>query len=74
MGEVINLEDYKYPWKEVLTLDSDASTLQVYFNEYTNQAEIVQMNDDGDTIRNVLNQEDAVLLSAALVQKAKKAK
>ena len=74
MGEIIKLDNYRFPWKEVLTLDSESSTLQVYVNQQTGEAEVVQMNDDNEAIRTVLNQEDAALLSAALALKAKKAK
>lgn len=69
MGEVINLRDYQNPWKEVLTVDDEASTLQVYVNRQTGEAEVVQMNDDGEAIRTQLDPVDAALLGAALAMK-----
>ncbi len=71
MGELIKLDDFRYPWKEVMTLDSESSTLQVYVNESTGEAEIVQMNDDGEAIRTQLTAVDAQLLAAALASKLK---
>lgn len=69
MGEVINLRDYQNPWKEVLTIDGEASTLQVYVNSQTGEAEVFQMNDDGEAIRTQLDATDATLLGAALALK-----
>lgn len=67
MGDVIRLTDYlDGEWKEVLALDGDNSTLQVYVNKKTGQAEVVQMNDDNEAIRTVLNPIDVQLLQAAL--------
>lgn len=72
MGEVIKFESFKFPWREVLTLDSESSTLQVYVNDQTGEAEIVQMNDDDDAIRTQLTRVDAALLVAALSPKEKR--
>lgn len=69
MGEVINLRDFQNPWKEVLTLDAEETTLQVYVNKQTGQAEIFQMNDDGEAIRTQLDATDAALLGAVLSMK-----
>ena len=66
MGKVIRLDDFRFPWKEVMTVDSDSTTLQVYVNERTGEAEVVQMNDEGEVIRTPLAPVDAQLLSAAL--------
>jgi len=63
MGNLIKLDDYKYPWKEAFALDGPNSTLQVYVNERTGEAEIVQMNDDGEAIRTPLSTEDFYQLS-----------
>ena len=73
MGEVISMQDFRNPWKEVLTIDNDGSTLQIYLNERTGEAEVVQMNDDGETIRTQLSETDAILLSAAIAMKSRKA-
>lgn len=75
MGEVINLRDRQNPWKEVLTLDAEESTLQVYVNKQTGEAEIFQINDDGEAIRTQLDATDAALLGAALsIKKDRRAK
>lgn len=69
MGEVIKLSDFRDKWQEVLTIDDDSSTLQVYINRGTGEAEIVQMNDDGEAIRTQLDAVDASLLGVALAMK-----
>ena len=69
MGEVIKLRDYQNPWKEVMTIDGETSTLQVYVNQQTGEAEVFQMNDDGEAIRTQLDPVDAALLGAALAMK-----
>lgn len=51
MGEVIRFSDYHYKWKQVFALDAEGSTLHVYVNEGTGEVEVVQMNDDNETIR-----------------------
>lgn len=66
MGKVLRMEDFRYPWKEVLTIDCDCSTLQVYVNERTGETEIVQLNDDGEAIRTTMNASDACLLASVL--------
>ena len=72
MGTLIRLDDYKYPWKEVFSLDGAASTLQVYVNEQTGEAEVVQMNDDGEAIRTEVPAADVDTL--VMVLKARCAK
>lgn len=75
MGEVIQLDAFRYPWRELVTLDGSASTLQVYVNTQTGEVEIVQMNDEGELMRTVIASDDAALLAAALfLKKAGKAK
>lgn len=66
MGDLIRLKDYRYPWREVITVDGNASTLQVYKNTQSGEVDVVQMNDDGETIRTVLTPADAELLHEAL--------
>lgn len=73
MGELIRLSDVRYPWKELATIDGPNSTLYVYSNTQTGEAEIVQMNDDGESIRTVLAPEDVAVLQAALALKSKRA-
>jgi hypothetical protein len=75
MGTVINLRDYQDEWKEVFATDGPNSTLQVYVNKRTGAAEVVQQNDDGETIRTPLDFADTVMLlstvSLALENKGK---
>ena len=69
MGEVINLDLFRAPWKEVLSTDDcngGPSTLQVYVNQNTGQIEIVQMNDDYDAIRTTLSSTDVSFLFEVL--------
>ena len=67
MGTVIQLRDYLNDgWKEVFATDGPNSSLQVYVNKRTGEAEIVQMNDDNECIRTPLNPEDALILVSTL--------
>jgi hypothetical protein len=67
MGELINLADHRYPWKEIYSMDSDASTVQVHANRSTGEIDIVQMNDDDKVIRSTLSRTDVTNLVRALV-------
>lgn len=67
MGTVTNLREWRdrEDWREVFSTDSPNSTLQIYVNNRTGEAEIVQQNDDNETIRTPLSFEDTVgLLSS----------
>ena len=66
MGQVIDIDAYRYPWHEVFTADGPASTLQVYVNVRTGEVEVVQMNDDGEVIRTPIDSINAAIMSAAL--------
>jgi hypothetical protein len=67
MSNVIRLSDYKDDgWEEVYTTDGPNSTLQVYVNRKTGETEVVQQNDDNETIRTPLSFEDAVMLLSAV--------
>jgi hypothetical protein len=69
MGEVINLDLFRAPWKEVLSTDDcngGPSTLQVYVNQRTGQVEVVQMNDDYEAIRTTLSASDVSYLAEVL--------
>jgi len=71
---VVWLRDYRNEWKEVFTTDGPDSTLQVYVNRRTGEAEIVQQNDDNETIRTTIDIADAQLLIAALSTPKQEAK
>lgn len=66
MGEVIRFSDHLYKWKQVFAIDAENATLQVYVNEGTGEVEVVQMNDDGKSIRTCLSTVDSVSLSESL--------
>jgi len=67
MGDLIRLSDHLNPWREVLTLDGIASTLQIYVNNVTGEIDIVQMNDECEAIRTVISAKDAQALVKAIV-------
>lgn len=62
MGEVIDIRAYRDEWQEVFTTDGPNSTLQVYVNKRTGEAEVVQQDKDGDTIRTPMDFQDTVML------------
>lgn len=66
MGTLIRLDDYRYPWREALTIKSAQTTLQVYVNDETGEVELAQMNDEGEAIRTALDPIEASLLLATL--------
>jgi hypothetical protein len=68
MGDVIQLDEFKFPWKEVFTLDGMASTLQIYANERTGEIEVVQMNDDNEVIRTPISAGDTYQLVDVLTR------
>ncbi len=71
MGDVVNIKNYQVNradcWQPVLTVDSNVASLQVYVNPQTREAEIVQSNNDGTSIRTVLCPSDRAALGAALL-------
>lgn len=69
MGKLIRMEDFKYTWKEVFSCDGSTSTLQVYVDGSTGEAEIVQSNDDGECIRTPLSARDLYDLVDILARK-----
>lgn len=66
MGQVINLRDYREEWKEVFATEGPNSVLQVFVNKRTGEAEVYQMNDDGEAIRTPMDFQDTVLLLSAV--------
>jgi hypothetical protein len=65
---VVKLSSVRYPWKEAFVADGEVSTLQVYVNTRTGQAEVVQTNDDGEAIRTLLSGADALYLAETLIK------
>ena len=66
MGQVINLRDYQEEWKEVFATEGPNSVLQVFVNKRTGEAEVYQVNDDGEAIRTPIDFQDTVLLLSAV--------
>jgi hypothetical protein len=66
MDNVIKLAEYRFPWREAFKADGADSTVQVYTNDRTGELEIVQMNDEGETIRTTLDPLDSSILRASL--------
>ena len=66
MGELIFLDNYRQPWRQILKVDTLASTIQVYRNDSTGETEFVQFNDEGEAIRTVISRTETVDLSSAL--------
>lgn len=66
MGTLHHLDDYRFPWHEVLTVDGQASTLQVFRNDMTGEIEIAQMNDEGEAVRTTLSRLDVDSLKRVL--------
>jgi len=58
VGKLIRLDSHRYPWREAMTVDGSASTLQVYVNARTGELEFVQSNDDAEVIRTVISSSD----------------
>lgn len=72
MGNVISIDEYRSPWREVFSSDGETTSIQLYMNSRTGEVEIVQTNDDGESIRTVLTSLDASLLRSALTLISKK--
>ena len=68
MGDVIQLDDYRYPWREVSAVDGTASTLRVYHNASTGELDVVQMNDDDESVRTIVPANEARELLRALLR------
>lgn len=54
------------PWVEIFSADGMCSTLQVYSNPSEREVEIVQLNDDDESIRTLLSTDEAHELLLAL--------
>lgn len=70
MGELIVLDDYRQQWREALKVHTDASTLSLFVNARTGEAEIVQTNDEGESISTSISSDIVELFREALQPKA----
>jgi len=69
MSNVIRLSDYRDDgWVEVFTADGPNSTLQVYASAKLGQVEVVQQNDDNETIRTVISGHDVDSMALAIMK------
>ncbi len=60
------LANYKVTWKKIFSSSDSNSTVEVFTNDKTGDIDIVQLNDDGKSIRTSLDPESAALFLAAL--------
>ena len=58
MADVVLLDDWREPWKEVFVIDGSNSSLQVFVNKLTGEAELVQVNDDLESVRTCMSTRD----------------
>lgn len=65
-GKLLKLSDYVQPWKQLLSLDGESSTLMLYGNPKAGSLEFIQQNDANDSIRTTLFQSDVEALFEAL--------
>lgn len=72
MGELIVLDDYRQQWRKALQVHTDASTLSLFVNDRTGEAEIVQINDEGESISTSISSDIVKLFRKALQPKAGK--
>lgn len=68
MGSVIRLDDFRCEWRQVISArdgEGGSSSIQVHVCDRTGEVEIIQFNDEGESIRTVLSKDDASLMLAA---------
>ena len=65
---VVKLENY-FTWTEVFSHDGESSSFQVFVNDHNGNAEFVQMNDEGESVRICLSAKDVSMLVDALTPK-----
>lgn len=70
-SNVIKLDDY-FTWSEIFSHDGEDNGIQFFSNDHTNELEIVQVNDEGESCRICLSVRDADLLIEALLRARKK--
>lgn len=70
-SNVIKLDDY-FTWSEIFSHDGVDTGIQFFSNDHTNELEIVQVNDEGESCRICLSAQDTDLLLEALLRARKK--
>jgi len=65
---VISLEDYLYSWESVFRIDDpvNGSTLSIYVNTSSRQFDVVQTNDEGESITTHLTADTGKAFLAAI--------
>ena len=66
MGKLYHLDDYRFPYREVLSVDRGSSSLQAFVNDRTGEVEVVQANAEGEAITTVLTADDLARMLSAL--------
>ena len=66
MGKLYRLDDYRFPYREVLSVDRGSSHLQAFVNDTNGDLEIVQSNAEGEAITTVLTAADLAHLLSGL--------
>lgn len=56
MSNVVNIADYADRWKTVFTSEDERTTLRVYRNTETGEIEVVQLNNDNESIATCLDE------------------
>jgi hypothetical protein len=70
MGKLIYLDDYRFSYREVLSVDHGSSSLQAFVNDATGEVEVVQANAEGEAITTVLTAADLARMLTALTPPA----
>jgi len=74
MGKLIYLDDYRSPYREVLSVDNVSSSLQAFVNDATGEVEVVQANAEGEAITTVLTAGDLARMLSAITRPTRASK
>lgn len=67
MSRIVSISDFlDSAWSEAFSSQNDGASLHVFQNSRTGELEIVQVNDQGEANRIVLDHESSALLRASL--------
>lgn len=74
MGDLIRLADHTETWKRVFELHGASASLQVFVDRSTGDVDIVQVNDEGESITSHLSSPDVESLLSCMNQNQRKNK
>ncbi len=74
MGKLYHLDDFRFPYREVLSVTRGSSSLQAYVNDRTGELEVVQSNAEGEAITTLLTADDLTRMLSALSTPARASK